>query len=128
MRLVGGLGRQDQLGDEVISISRGRLPRLEIVTRRTSASSSAETSAWKRVANARSRRENSTRSSLNVTSYAMGSVPTDWYAADHTSPLATSLRKTKEPQSSQVASSRQRVTARSRQVLYPDPAAVSITV
>ena len=69
------------------------------------------------VASVPSRRMNSAWSSPKMTSRCSGPLPAGCALADQTAPLAVSRRKTNEPQSSRVASSRQRVTAISRQRL-----------
>ena len=103
---------------EVTSISRVRAPWFVIDTRRTSASSSDDTITSRRVEIAPSRRDESPRGPRRRRPRSSPAPPPlGWNPADQRSPLATSRRKMYEPVSSQVASSRQRVTARSRQRL-----------
>jgi hypothetical protein len=55
--------------------------------RRTSASSSGETTTSMVVEMSPSRRRISARSSAKTVSYVPGAVPAGWYPADQTSPL-----------------------------------------
>lgn len=70
MRNIGALRSKREFAIGVISMSRVRLPPLAMVTRRTSASSSAETSTSSVVVRVPSRRVIWARSSLNSTEYS----------------------------------------------------------
>ncbi len=73
-------------------MTRASGPLLASVTRRTSASSSAEISTSMVVEIVPSRRPNSTRSSLNATSYSSGATPLGCSPADQVWPLSASRR------------------------------------
>ena len=98
-------------------MSRARLPVFVTDTRRTSASSSGETTTSRVVVIAASLRMNSARSSLKLTSIAVR-LGAAWLVAGRPEGSAFDVaQKAIAAPSSQVGSSRQRVTPRSRQRL-----------